>query len=81
MLHDGDICGLVWLNKPSNGTGWASLFFNQGFDVFIADEWNIGRSGPESTAYTSTARPGSSYELAELAFSALQLYNECFQAS
>ena len=80
MLHGGDISGLVWLNKPDNGTGWASYYLNQGFEVFIVDEWSVGRSGPESTAYTSTDGSGASYELAELAFSAPQLYNKYYQA-
>ena len=80
MLHDGDSSGLVWLNKPDNGTGWASYFLNQGFEIFIVDEWSVGRSGRESTAYTSTDGPGASYELAELAFSAPQLYNKYYQA-
>lgn len=80
MLHGGDISGLVWLNKPDNGTGWASYFLNQGFEVFIVDEWSVGRSGPESTAYTSTDGAGASYQLAELAFSAPQLYNKYYQA-
>ena len=77
MLHGGDISGLVWLNKPDNGTGWASYFLHQGFEVFIVDEWSVGRSGPEST---STDGPGPSYELAEVAFSAPQLYNKYYQA-
>lgn len=80
MLHGGDVSGLVWLNKPDNGTGWASYFLNQGFEVFIVDEWSVGRSGPGSTAYTSTDGSGPSYELAELAFSAPQLYNKYYQA-
>lgn len=80
MLHGGDISGSVWLNKPDNGTGWASYFLTQGFEVFIVDEWNVGRSGADSTAYTSTDGPGPSYELAELAFTAPQLYNRYYQA-
>ena len=59
MLHTGDISGIVWLNKPDNGTGWASFLLNQGYEVFLVDEWSVGRSGPESTAYISRYGAGT----------------------
>lgn len=80
MLHGGDISGIVWLNKPDNGTGWASFFLNKGYEVFLVDEWSVGRSGPESTVYTATDGSGTGYEIAEVAFSAPQLYNKYYQA-
>jgi pimeloyl-ACP methyl ester carboxylesterase len=33
-----------WLNKPDGGTGWASRFIEQGYEVYIIDQPARGRS-------------------------------------
>ena len=77
LLHGGDLSGDLWLNKPDGGRGWASFFLDLGYQVYIVDEWSVGRSGAEAI---SSRGAGGTLEGAEEAFTAPERYNEYFQA-
>lgn len=44
LVHGGGQDGTNWLNKPDGGTGWASWFLDNGYEVYIVDEPARGRS-------------------------------------
>ncbi|KAF5662742.1 fusarubin cluster-esterase [Fusarium heterosporum] len=44
MIHGVAQTGTNFLNKPDGGRGWASLFINQGYEVYIVDQTARGRS-------------------------------------
>jgi hypothetical protein len=44
-LHEYTNRGLHnWLNKPDGGKGWASLFLDHQYEVYIIDQPHTGRS-------------------------------------
>ena len=77
LLHGGDLAGDLWLNKPDGGRGWASFWLDRGYQVYILDEWSVGRSSAGSDSATG---PGGTLEGAELAFTAPERYNKYYQA-
>ncbi|KAL8672575.1 MAG: hypothetical protein Q9168_002980 [Polycauliona sp. 1 TL-2023] len=77
LLHGGNIAGDLWLNRPDGGRGWASFFLDRGYQVYIVDAWDMGRS--DAVADTPGGG-GSTVEGAEKAFTAPERYNEYYQA-
>ncbi len=77
LLHGGDLSGDLWLNKPDAGRGWASFWLDRGYQVYIVDEWSVGRS---AAAAATTRGAGGTLEGAEEAFTAPELYNKYYQA-
>lgn len=45
FISAGVPAGNVWLNTPDNRKGWASLFLDEGYQVYIVDITANGRSG------------------------------------
>ncbi|KAL2070171.1 hypothetical protein VTL71DRAFT_13197 [Oculimacula yallundae] len=45
FIHGGAQSGTNWLNKPDGDPGWASHFLASGFEVYLLDQTNTGRSG------------------------------------
>lgn len=45
FISAGVPTGSVWLNTPDNRVGWASLFLDEGYLVYIVDITANGRSG------------------------------------
>ncbi|RGP80524.1 fusarubin cluster-esterase [Fusarium longipes] len=44
MIHGVAQTGTNFLNKPDGGRGWASLFIDQGYELYIVDQTFRGRS-------------------------------------
>ncbi|KAF5017874.1 hypothetical protein F66182_10169 [Fusarium sp. NRRL 66182] len=44
LIHGQAQTGSNFLNKPDGGRGWASLFLQQGYEVYIVDQTLRGRS-------------------------------------
>ncbi|KAH7355435.1 Alpha/Beta hydrolase protein [Rhexocercosporidium sp. MPI-PUGE-AT-0058] len=45
FIHGGAQTGTNWLNKPDGNPGWASHFLSSGYEVYLLDQTNTGRSG------------------------------------
>ncbi|PVH77236.1 alpha/beta-hydrolase [Cadophora sp. DSE1049] len=45
FIHGGAQTGTNWLNKPDGNPGWASHFLASGYEVYLLDQTNVGRSG------------------------------------
>lgn len=74
MIHGQAQTGTNFLNKPDGGTGWASRYLQQGFEVYIVDQTFRGRSAwapgvgrPSPSTYSA--------ELIQKRFTAVQDYN------
>ncbi|KAH6696688.1 Alpha/Beta hydrolase protein [Leptodontidium sp. MPI-SDFR-AT-0119] len=52
FIHGRAQTGTNWLNKPDGNPGWASHFLSSGYEVYLLDQTNTGRSGcnPSSEA-------------------------------
>ncbi|KAL8629573.1 hypothetical protein Q9189_004699 [Teloschistes chrysophthalmus] len=79
FFHGGGVSGAQWLNKPDGGRGWASYMLDEGYEVYIVDQWSVGRSS-KTNLDAAALSPGSSVETAEIAFTAPERYNFYFQA-
>ncbi|KAF4589118.1 fusarubin cluster-esterase [Ophiocordyceps camponoti-floridani] len=44
LIHGMGMTGSNFLNKPDGSRGWASNFLDQGYEVYIVDQTNRGRS-------------------------------------
>lgn len=62
-----------WLNKPDGGRGWASLFVEQGFEVYLVDEASRGRSTWQPTTGPALSAPYSAEYIARY-FTAVRDY-------
>jgi len=69
-----------WLNKPDGNRGWASYMLEKGYEVYIIDQWSVGRSSATNVSAGQPLILGGSVELAELAFTAPELYHKYYQA-
>src|SRR5262245_23916614 len=45
MWHGGGLTGVTWETKPDGGAGWGNFFIRKGWDVYISDAMERGRSG------------------------------------
>ncbi len=45
MWHGGGLTGATYETKPDGGAGWGNFFIRKGFDVYISDAMERGRSG------------------------------------
>src|SRR5215468_4177744 len=45
MWHGGGLTGVTYESKPDGGEGWLTMFIRKGWDVYISDAMERGRSG------------------------------------
>jgi pimeloyl-ACP methyl ester carboxylesterase len=45
MWHGGGLTGVTYESKPDGGEGWLTMFIRKGWDVYISDAVERGRSG------------------------------------
>jgi pimeloyl-ACP methyl ester carboxylesterase len=45
MLHGGGMTGVTWETTPDGRPGWQMYFLRRGYDVYVADAVERGRSG------------------------------------
>jgi pimeloyl-ACP methyl ester carboxylesterase len=45
MWHGGGLTGVTYETKPDGGDGWGNFFIRRGFDVYLSDAMERGRSG------------------------------------
>lgn len=45
MWHGGGLTGVTYETKPDGGAGWGNFFLRKGWDVYISDAMERGRSG------------------------------------
>ena len=69
-----------WLNKPDGNRGWASYMLNKGYEVYLLDQWSVGRSSATDVSLEQPLFLGGTVESTELAFTAPQLYHNYYQA-
>lgn len=53
---------------------------NKGYEVYIVDQWSVGRSSATDLGAAQPLLLGGTVELVEVAFTAPQLYHNYFQA-
>lgn len=70
LISAGVPAGNVWLNTPDNRKGWASLFLDRGYAVYIVDITANGRSGQNDLAQYSPLRVSSTVSIHENGFTA-----------
>ncbi|KAL8739005.1 MAG: hypothetical protein Q9181_000287 [Wetmoreana brouardii] len=80
FVHGGGVSGTQWLNKPDGNRGWASYMLDHGYEVFIIDQWSVGRSSATDISVAQPLLLGGTVEFAELAFTAPELYHKYYQA-
>jgi len=49
MWHGGGLTGVTYETKPDGGEGWLTMFIRKGWDVYISDAVERGRSGWTNT--------------------------------
>jgi pimeloyl-ACP methyl ester carboxylesterase len=49
LWHGGGLTGVTYESKPDGGEGWLTLFIRNGWDTYISDAVERGRSGWTST--------------------------------
>ena len=49
LWHGGGLTGVTYENKPDGGEGWLTMFIRKGWDVYVSDAFERGRSGWTST--------------------------------
>src|ERR1044072_9113232 len=45
LWHGGGLTGVTYETKPDGGPGWLNYFLRQGWDIYISDAMERGRSG------------------------------------
>ena len=45
MWHGGGLSGVTWETKPDGKPGWLNYFLKEGWDVYVSDAMERGRSG------------------------------------
>ena len=45
MWHGGGLTGVTYETKPDGSAGWLNYFLRQGWDIYISDAVERGRSG------------------------------------
>ncbi|MCL6645638.1 MAG: esterase [Dehalococcoidia bacterium] len=49
LWHGGGLTGVTYETKPDGGDGWMHFFLRRGWDVYVSDAMERGRSGWSST--------------------------------
>jgi hypothetical protein len=49
MWHGGGLTGVTYETKPDGGPGWGNFFVRKGWDVYLSDAMERGRSGWTNT--------------------------------
>ena len=49
IWHGGGLSGVTYESKPDGGEGWLTMFIRKGWDVYISDAMERGRSGWTNT--------------------------------
>jgi pimeloyl-ACP methyl ester carboxylesterase len=49
FLHGGGLTGVTYETKPDGGEGWLNFFIRQGWDTYVSDAVERGRSGWTNT--------------------------------
>src|SRR5216684_7598034 len=49
IWHGGGLSGVTYETKPDGGEGWLTMFIRKGWDVYISDAVERGRSGWTNT--------------------------------
>ncbi|KAF4972717.1 hypothetical protein FSARC_782 [Fusarium sarcochroum] len=80
FIHGQAQTGTNFLNKPDGGRGWASLFLQQGYEVYIVDQTLRGRS-PWQPAQGAAKPSTYSAEIIQQRFTAGEDYMLWPQAS
>ncbi|KAK5995608.1 putative secreted lipase [Cladobotryum mycophilum] len=80
LIHGQAQTGTNFLNKPDGGTGWASQFIRQGYEVYIVDQSLRGRS-PWQPGQGAVQPSTYSAEIIEQRFTAIRNFNLWPQAS
>ncbi|KAI5459718.1 Alpha/beta hydrolase family-domain-containing protein [Mariannaea sp. PMI_226] len=80
LIHGQAQTGTNFLNKPDGGVGWATLFIQQGFEVYIIDQTFRGRSAWQP-GFGATKPSTYSAEIIQQRFTAGEDYNLWPQAS
>ncbi|KAB8291619.1 hypothetical protein EYC80_006419 [Monilinia laxa] len=74
LFHGGGVSGATWLNTPDNRKGFASMFLDRGYQVYVVDQTSVGRgSQPDLTGYP--LRIGSTANISEVGFTAPEIAN------
>ncbi|KAI0757782.1 Alpha/beta hydrolase family-domain-containing protein [Daedaleopsis nitida] len=72
FIHGNGQTGTNWLNKPDGSPGWASFFFAEGYQLYIIDQTQRGRS-PLTPALTN-ATSSFTAEVVQQHFTAPERY-------
>ncbi|KAL5327580.1 hypothetical protein ACEPPN_005281 [Leptodophora sp. 'Broadleaf-Isolate-01'] len=73
LIHGQAQTGTNWLNKPDGNPGWASFFLKKGYEVYIIDQTERGRSAWNPAGGTSMSTYTA--EIIESRFTASREYN------
>ncbi|PQE21158.1 hypothetical protein CJF31_00010749 [Rutstroemia sp. NJR-2017a BVV2] len=74
LFHGGGISGATWLNTPDNRKGFASMFLDLGYMVYIVDQTSVGR-GTQNDLTGYPLRIGSTANISEVGFTAPETAN------
>jgi pimeloyl-ACP methyl ester carboxylesterase len=78
FVHGGGGQGLDYLGTPDGRPGWATIFAQEGYEVYVVDRPAYGRS-PNNLAYGALGN-SPTREQFEQNFTAIELYNQWPQA-
>ena len=67
------------MNKPDGNRGWASYLLQKGYEVYLVDQWGVGRSSKNDLDVAPSIL-GGGVRLAEVAFTAPERFNNYYQA-
>ncbi|CAD6445112.1 95f3bf77-9847-4956-b62c-04ac4d009df1 [Sclerotinia trifoliorum] len=74
LFHGGGVSGATWLNTPDNRKGFASMFLDYGYQVYVVDQTSVGR-GTQEDLVGYPLRIGSTANISEAGFTAPQIAN------
>ncbi|QSZ29332.1 hypothetical protein DSL72_003846 [Monilinia vaccinii-corymbosi] len=74
LFHGGGVSGATWLNTPDNRKGFASMFLDRGYQLYVVDQTSVGRGTQEDLA-GYPLRIGSTSNISEVGFTAPEITN------
>ncbi|TGO22275.1 hypothetical protein BPAE_0175g00190 [Botrytis paeoniae] len=74
LFHGGGVSGATWLNTPDNRKGFASMFLDLGYQVYVVDQTSVGR-GTQEDLVGYPLRIGSTANISEVGFTAPEIAN------